>query len=149
VRVHCLLPHEILHCLSDANSQLAFDSIILGNLSEEARVKFWEHCKTKDAWKTHPVLNDPSYCPKNLIPWSVHCDGAQMYREDEYCVFSISSVFSNVGLIQDVLAVKFPCAILPEKHMRSPNAPSFKWKVFYLCKISFRVLVQFSNCSCT
>ena len=113
-----LLPHEILHALSE--HPFAFDSLIKGNMDELSRMRFWKHCFKLDPWKGHPASRLP-LC--KLIPIAIHNDGAEIYSDDEFCIWSLSSVFGAKGLIQDVLLHKFPFIIIAERHMRSEAEP--------------------------
>ena len=123
VAVRMLLPHEILSALQGADCPFVFESIMLGNLQERDRIAFWSHLKSLPPWASHPVLNSEGYNPKHLVGFTIHADGAQMYRDDEYFVWSLSSVFAASGMVQDVLAFQFPIAIVPERMMRSKNVP--------------------------
>ena len=116
-----LLPHEILHSLATVPCQAGFNSIVLGNQSESARIQFWEHVRTLRPWQTHPMLSGNNYNPKKLVGLCIHGDGCQMYKDDEVFVWSISSIFAQEGMITDVLVYKFPFVVVPEKHMRSPT----------------------------
>lgn len=60
------------------------------------------------------------------IPVTIHGDGAEFYREDEMFVFSIASAFAPAGIIRDILLIKFPFMIIPERYMRSEAAPLLK-----------------------
>ncbi|CAK8995259.1 unnamed protein product, partial [Durusdinium trenchii] len=115
--VHVLLPHEVIHALAGRN---AFDSLLLGNLSDDARVAFWDHVEDLPPWKHHPVLKS-GVSKKRLIGCNIHADGVQFYREDEYFVWSWSSVWGGQGMVKDVLLYKWPIAVIPERHMRTPQ----------------------------
>ena len=52
-----------------------------------------------------------------VAPCSLHVDGAQFYRDDEYLVYSWSSSFSVFGNIHDCLMQKYPIAVIPEREM--------------------------------
>lgn len=54
-----------------------------------------------------------------------------MFKDDEVFVWSISSIFSQEGLVGDVLVCKFPFAVVPEKYMRSSTAAGFELQFFY------------------
>lgn len=140
VPVRMLLPHEILAAIYGADCALVFDSIMLGNLSEKARVDFWNHLKTLRGWSSHPVLNDERYIPQKLVGFTFHADGAQMYRDDEFFVWSLSSIFAANGLIQDVLAFQFPFAIIPERFMRSKNATCKRISNLFFSDYWFKVI---------
>lgn len=135
--VHVLLPHEVIHALAGRN---AFDSLLLGNLSDDARVAFWDHVEDLPPWKHHPVLKS-GVSKKRLIGCNIHADGVQFYREDEYFVWSWSSVWGGQGMVKDVLLYKWPIAVIPERHMRTPQVAwmvlkynCFKHGVFSLSK---------------
>lgn len=121
VAVRMLLPHEVLAAIHSTDCPMVFESIMLGNLPERERVRIWNHLKTLSPWKTHPVLNDERFCPKRLVGMTFHADGAAFFRDDEYFVWSLSSIFGALGLVQDVLAYQFPLAIIPERNMKSKN----------------------------
>lgn len=97
---------------------------MLGNLDSNSRITFWKHLATCKPWKCHPALhrNDVSY--DKLVGFTIHADGAQMYSDDEFFVYSISSVFSSEGCTKDILLVKIPLAIIPERQMRSKDVTS-------------------------
>lgn len=117
--VRMLLVHEILHSLWDAGCPLVFDSLMLGNLSDDGRTAFWEHLHSCEPWKRHPVLNRDDVSFSRLVGFTLHADGAQMYTDDEFFVYSVSSVFSGEGMSKDILLVKIPLAIIPERQMKS------------------------------
>lgn len=127
VQVRALLPHEVLHCLAYSQSELVFDSVLLGNLSDSARLEFWQHVKTLGAWRDHPVLAGSL---DHLIGFTFHVDGAQMYREDEFMVWSFNSCFAECGLIKDILAFQFPFAIVPARYMRTKKVPMTQTNTF-------------------
>ena len=119
--VRVLLPHEILAAIEGSQCPFLFESLLLGSMSAQSRVHFWEHLKTLPLWKSHPALVSDSYCPSKLIGFVFHADGAQMYRDDEFYVWSLSCIFASTGIVEDVLAFQFPFCIIPERHMRSKN----------------------------
>ena len=117
--VHVLLPHEVIHCLA-TKSAWAFQSLMLGDFCDDSRRHFWNVIKDLEPWKNHPIhTSDALY--HRLIPCCIHADGAQFYREDEFYVWSWSSIWGGKGLVQDVLLYKWPVAIIPERHMRSAS----------------------------
>lgn len=121
-----LLPHEILDCLSD--DPVAFKSIMLGNTSSEGRLAFWRHVSQLPGRCNHPALRGDSL--ESLIPLTLHGDGAQMYNEDEVFIWSVSSLFSGMGIISDVLLQKFPFVMIPERFMKSDAAPGHQKNVY-------------------
>ncbi|CAK9111988.1 Nipped-B-like protein B [Durusdinium trenchii] len=118
--VSVLLPHELIHCLSQ--DAFAFNSIFLGNISESGRVGFWRHAQNLAPWRNHPCFEQENVSLASLVPLTVHGDGAQFFRDDEHYVYSISSLFGCNGCIQTTLLSKFPIAIIPERWMRFSQA---------------------------
>lgn len=115
VSTHVLLPHEVLDCIARSDP-FAFQSILLGDHSEQSREEFFRHVSSLDPWKHHPVI---SGCPwKKLVPIHIHGDGREFYKEDEYFVWSWSSVFGTGGSIKDAFMFRFPIAVIPERQMR-------------------------------
>lgn len=122
IPIRVLLPHEIFHAISTMESQFFFRSVFLGNLSDEERQNFWRHIKDLPPWSDHPVLNRGADL-KRLVGVTIHGDGAVMKRDDECFVWSVSSCFGHEGIIKDCLHLKFPVAIIPERHMLSKEDP--------------------------
>ena len=94
-----LLPHEVLHAFAHS-SKFLFDSVVLGQLDSEARIRFWAHVSELEPWKHHPIIRQERGSWEKLIGVCVHGDGAQMYKEDEFFVWSVSSVFGGSGLVK-------------------------------------------------
>ena len=115
-----LLPHEVLHAVANAG-KYAFQSLMLGNLDPESRHAFWDHSSKQAPWKDHPEVQAGRW--DKLIGCSIHGDGAQMYNEDEFFVWSWSSVFTASGSVKDFLLCKWPICVIPERHMRTPSEP--------------------------
>lgn len=121
VDVSVLLPHEVMAALYRYGTDM-FHALLAGNMSERSVGQFWKHVKTLDDWKAHPVLATcDSLCLERMVPVNIHGDGAAMYREDEYFVYSWSSAFSGSSMVKDVLMAKIPIAIIPEKDMTHPD----------------------------
>lgn len=120
VTICTLLPHEVLDSLAHS-SPLAFDSVVLGNFGSGDRVGFWQHLSTIEPYKNHPIILQERGRWDKLVGACIHGDGAQFYREDEFFVWSWSSVFGASGLVKDVLLYKWPIAIIAERHMRDAS----------------------------
>lgn len=131
-QVRALLPHELIHSLAVMPCPAVFNSVILGNQSDLSRIQFWDHVRGLKPWENHPALSPHRCKPSKLIGLCAHADGCQMYKEDEYMVWSWSSIFSREGLITDVLVYKFPFVVVPEKYMRSAAATGFQLSSFEL-----------------
>ena len=92
---------------------MQFRDIFLGNLSPESVLAFWNHVKLQECWKHHGVLHAlSSEDLKRTIPFCVHSDGAEMFTNMEYQVYSWSSAFGILGMIKDVFVQKFAIAII-------------------------------------
>ena len=115
--IKILLPHEFLHCLVNTASPYVFSSFLLGHFDGQARKAFLDHIKTLAPWKDNPVLNEDGADFTKIVPITLHGDGAQFYREDEFFVWSWSSAFGYKGNIKDPLMFKYPICIIPERCM--------------------------------
>ena len=126
-----MLPHEVLDALSTTAAPIVFDFAMLGNYNDEARESFWSHIKSLDPWREHPIFQQDGngICFSKLIPVTLHADGAVMKRDDEAFVYSWSSAFSHFGSLKEILMVKYPIAIIPERHMRSKKVPCFHYEL--------------------
>lgn len=124
VPTQVILPHELLHSIATMEQKLFFSSVMLGNWSDAAREEFWLYVKTLPPWANHPVLSADQCDFRRLIGFTIHGDGAVMKRDDECFTWSVSSCFSQDGLIKDPLHVKFPVAIVPERYMLTKRVPS-------------------------
>ena len=60
---------------------------------------------------------------RHLIPCNIHADGADLFTDTEYFVYSWSSAFSVNSLFKDVLVQKYPIAIIPESEMLDDKVP--------------------------
>ena len=103
-------------------SPCQFYDIMLGNFTPAGIQEFWAHIKTKPEWAHHTVLHAmDDQTLQRSVPCSLHTDGVQMYRDDEFYVYSWCSTFSVFGNIHDVLMQKFPICIVPEREMLDEN----------------------------
>ena len=94
---------------------MQFALSLAGNLSDDARQKFWDHCSSCDAWRDHPVFHDGSGVDfKKLVPIVLHIDGAEVYRTSEYHILSWSSMLSALT-VADVSDKKFLSCALPHE----------------------------------
>ena len=124
VPVSMFLPHEVLHSLATCDCAVLFRSIMFGNRDPREIKKFWDHVRQLAPWKDHPVLQDPSQDFGRLIALQFHADGAEIYRDDEYFIYSFSSIFGS-GLVTDVLLHRFPLVFVAERHMQQNSVPCF------------------------
>ena len=96
--------------------------MMLGHLSPSGIAEFWDHCKQLTPWSSHPHLNNPNLDLKKVVGLMVHGDGAEIFRDDEYFIYSFSSVFVSSHSEADPLMQKFPIAVLPEREMLKTKA---------------------------
>lgn len=87
------------------------------------------HIRSLDGWKHHAALHSMSgEDTEKVVPVCLHADGAEMYRNDEFFVWSWSSAFS--GLVKDDLVTRYPICMAPEREMLDEDAPCLMTKVF-------------------
>ena len=90
----------------------------MGNRSAQAVRDFWHHVKRLKPWKSHPIWDlVEGQDLKDVCGVTIHVHGAEFYSDDEFFVYSMSSVFAGTSLISDVLLYKFPLAIFAERDM--------------------------------
>ena len=132
VAIRVLAPHEIFHSFASMKSTFAFNSLVLGNLTDSERIGFWEHIKTLRPWASHPIFHngDGDVDLAKLVGVTIHGDGAVMKRDDECFVWSVSSCYRNEGTTKDPLLTKIPVAMIPERHMLSKEVT---YLMFRLC----------------
>lgn len=95
-----------------------FSSVLLGGFSNKAIRKFWEHVKTLEEFKHHRELHELSSEDLGVtIPCTIHGDGAEMFTNEEFFVWSWSSAFTGFGSVKDPLIQKIPIAIVAERDM--------------------------------
>lgn len=109
---------------------------MLGNLNADGRSRFWQHVRGLRPWSEHPIFREDGVSFEKLLGITIHGDGAVFKRDDEVFVWSMSSIFAFEGVIQDVLLVKIPLCIIPERYMVSKSA---LWSTF---NTSFCFVVQ-------
>lgn len=131
--VRVLLPHEVLDAIADSSPSV-LQSAMLGDLSSDARTTFWEHVSRLEPWRDHPIIQNSQW--DQLVGISIHGDGCEIYREDEFFVWSWSSIFVS-PLLKDVLIRRYSIAVIPERQMRKSSVPHLFFIKFYLyCYVS-------------
>ena len=104
---------------------------MMGELSCEAIARFWRHAKSVEAWKHHSLLHGLGDAElTHLMPCALHADGAEMFTDDEYFIYSWSSAFSTSSLTTDVLLNRFPIAVIAEREMFDDNVI---WFLCFMC----------------
>lgn len=137
--VRVLLPHEVLDAIAHSSPSV-LHSGMLGDLSSDARTAFWGHVSRLEPWRDHPTIKNNQW--DQLVGISIHGDGCEIYREDEFFVWSWSSIFVSPSLT-DVLIRRYPIAVIPERQMRKSSVLHL-----YFIKFCF-VLLRFRICSKT
>lgn len=89
-----------------------------GDFPESAIVGLWHEIRKMDAYKNHPSHDMDDGLLGKTLPITVHGDGAEMFRDNEFFVWSWSSALSSFGLVSDVLMQKIPICIIPEHQMQ-------------------------------
>lgn len=117
VACDALLPHEVIHSLASCDADLIFRSLMTGNRTPEDISAFWKHVRLLEPWAEHPALQNPDQDFSKLLAVQVHGDGAEMFRDSEYFVYSWSSLFSGSGLDNDVMLYRYPILVVSEKDM--------------------------------
>lgn len=125
VKMDVLLPHEVLHALAMCDADLMFESLMLGNRDPQTIAAFWTHLRGLGPWRDHPGLQDRSQDLSKVVALQFHADGAELYRDSEYFVYSFSSAFAGKGLVTDCLLYRFPLLIVAEKDMQQKAVARF------------------------
>ena len=94
---------------------------MLGHQTPAAIKEFWQHLQrfAPEEIKDHPALESCDLC--DLLPLLVHFDGAEMYKNAEYNIWSFSSACSSL-LNVDCIQTQFLCCILPHIAMETKEA---------------------------
>ena len=118
-----------------------FQSILFGDYSKQAVLSFWQHIRAIPDWCYHAFAKtQPPEVLEKSIPVMVHADGCEIYKNDEFYIWSWSSVFSCGAVYRDPLLTKFPICIIPEREMMDPKVPSIESAVdFFLAFPNQRV----------
>lgn len=97
------------------------NSVLFGNCGSNSVVAFWKHISTLPDWKHHEFAKSADSILAHAVPMLVHADGAEIFRDDEYFIWSWSSGLSCRSLVKDPLLTKFPIAIVAEREMMTPQ----------------------------
>ena len=135
VDVALLLPHEVYHAIHACNAdevgpsccvsipaRWQFHSLMLGHFDGEAILDLWRGVKTLNMYKRHPVHRTSDGVLAKTVPVSIHADGAEMFRDSEFFVWSWSSCIAPWGLNTDILLQKIPICIISEQQMLDVRA---------------------------
>lgn len=98
-----------------------FGLSMLGHHTPAAIKEFWKHLQrfSPAEVKDHPALQNCKL--SNMIPLLIHFDGAEMYKNSEYNIWSFSSALSSL-LDVDCLQTQFMCCIIPQCAMEHKQA---------------------------
>jgi hypothetical protein len=113
----CLLPHEIIHGLFSAGRQ-QFQISMLGPEGQDGLLKYWRWARTQDWGRKHPALQGQTDEQLSmLIPLMLHVDGAEVFRNSEFYIFSVRSALAE-GAPYDII---FPFLMVRQGHMIDAN----------------------------
>ena len=76
------------------------------------------------------MIQDPNQDLSKLVGVQIHGDGAEMFRDDEYFIYSWSSCFSSEGTEKDVMLYRFPLLFFHERHMQDRKVTHLDPKMF-------------------
>ena len=99
---------------------LQFNVSALGPGGEKSARTFWERALEQEWGAKHPVLEGRrGDALGKIIPLQIHVDGAEVYNNKEYLVFSISSVLAQGSCIWDnkFVVLKLPVMWIKTKSM--------------------------------
>ena len=109
----CLLPHEIIHGLHAAGSQ-QFQISMMGPEGPAGLLAYWKWAKTLEWGQEHPALQGKTDEQlSRLIPLMLHVDGAEIFRNSEFYIFSFRSPLAE-GAPYDII---FPFLLARHSHM--------------------------------
>ena len=92
--------------------------MMTGHFTCKGILEFWQQIKSLEAWSHHDIihaLDDESL--SRCIPINIHADGAEMFTNSEYYVWSWSSALGAFGMLTDTLMQKYPIAIVHTRYM--------------------------------
>lgn len=111
--VPCLLPFVLLHALWKADR---WQKSCIGPGGIAGLRAFWKNAAGQPWFEEHPALRtaDLDY----TIPLVFHCDGAEVYSNSEFYIWSVSSLMAKRC---HVLDNKFQVLKIPHESMRVPE----------------------------
>ncbi len=132
VSVPVLLPHEVIHTVFACGHE-HFNQCFSGSMHDTSQ--FWDHVKQFDEWSQHSVLT--TRC-EQVLPLILHVDGAAMFTNQEYHVWTFSCPFA-AGDLHDTkhLICTLPeesiCTDAIRRHVNETLAGVLAWS-FNICK---------------
>ena len=117
---------QIMFALHNAGD-LQFQVSALGRGGSKSAQLFWALALTQEWGKAHPALQGVSLdALQYIIPLAIHLDGAEVFNNSEYYVFSVSSVLC-VGA--HVFDSKFQFLKIPHDMMREKRIKEGVFKI--------------------
>jgi hypothetical protein len=121
VLIPVLLPHEMMHCIWQAGPLQRMVSLF-GEEGADGLAEFWTHSLPLPWAQAHPGLAamraDPANMMEKTFPVRVHCDGAEVFRNNEFFIWDWGSATVLQGHVADA---KFPAVLIPHWMMRENN----------------------------
>ena len=121
-----------------------FADVLLGNQSPKGIRQFWDHVTSLDPWK-HVGSKFAVEDFGRLVPISLHCDGAEMFRDQEYMVWSWSSLFHGESK-GDPLLTKYTICVVAEAEMSDEHATCAETVSLHLALLLFAPLTFGGSC---
>jgi hypothetical protein len=114
--VPVLIPYELAHGMK-AQGDMQFTVSYAGADGDDGNLNFWRWALGKDFGRDHPVVSKCAASDdllRKLLPWILHMDGAEIFNNTEYYIYSWS-VFGAIGAVWDI---KMILCLMPHKRMR-------------------------------
>jgi hypothetical protein len=108
MQIPFLPPHETLHQIT----QNGLADICLGKTERSEVRRFWQHCKSLQEYRDHGGLQNGSLA--EITPLIFHVDGAEVYKNAEFYIYSWSTPFAD----GDVIDSKHLICLIPYEIMR-------------------------------
>ena len=109
---------------------MQFRALLFGDHSAETVLSFWRHVKSLPAWESHPSLAVSDSVLGMTAPCTVHGDGAEIFKSDEYFVYSWSTPFCSEAVPKDPLLLKYAIALIAEREILDASAPRKKFEKY-------------------
>jgi hypothetical protein len=122
----CLNPYEVFASIFEAG-MMQFAVSFLGLDGPGSVADFWETARKSSVFQDHPALSETAEVLARLVPILIFYDGADIYRDKEYCWFLWSSAVSR-GQDWDC---EIPLLCIPACYMKSSETQRlvFAWEI--------------------
>lgn len=98
-------------------------------MDEKSVYRFWQHVLQLPPWQDHPGPHGVSEEDlSKTIAFCGHADGAEMYTNSEYFVWSWTSAFGTGGMCKDVMLSRYPICFISEFQMQTDAVTRQIWQ---------------------